>query len=244
MTNDEAKFILGAYRPGGDDSGDPSLGEALEKAQRDPALRLWFEREQAFDRAVSAQLRGLTPPAGLRGSILAGAKVSRSQRRWTIPLWIGLAAAITLTLTTWSLGPNRSGDAPLTTDALARFAALDVRGDHAGAVHAEDAGTVGEWLQDPAHRLLKGIPADTTRLRADRCRSVRFAGRDIFEICFKRGAVYHVYIAPRRRSDPAGDEAMPLFREHGTLASVSWSDAQNIYVMVTDAGEDALRRIL
>jgi len=244
MNNDEAKFILGAYRPGGHDSGDPVLAEALEKAQRDPALRVWLEREQAFDTAVSAKLRAVQPPSGLRDAILAGAKVSRSRPTWVRPLWVGLAAAIVLALTLWSLRPYTSADGGFSTEGLARFAALDVRGDHAGAVHANRAGVVGAWLQDPTNRLLAGIPADTARLQADRCRVVRFAGRDVFEICFKRDAVFHVYISPRRNSDSASDTAAPMFREHGTLASVSWGDARNIYVMVTDAGVDALRRIL
>ena len=44
MNNQEAKFILGAYRPGGRDAVDPMFSEALAQAGRDPELRAWFEK--------------------------------------------------------------------------------------------------------------------------------------------------------------------------------------------------------
>jgi len=36
MNNQEAKFILAAYRPGGQDASDPLFAEALEQVRRDP----------------------------------------------------------------------------------------------------------------------------------------------------------------------------------------------------------------
>ena len=53
MKNQEAKFILGAYRPDGQDAGDPVFAEALSQAERDPDLRTWFERGRKFDTTVS-----------------------------------------------------------------------------------------------------------------------------------------------------------------------------------------------
>lgn len=63
MNNDEAKFLLSAYRPGGRDAADPSVAAALDQAKRDPALASWFERQQAHDRSretapLGAQIRG------------------------------------------------------------------------------------------------------------------------------------------------------------------------------------------
>jgi hypothetical protein len=38
MDNREAKFVLSAYGPGGQDAGDARFAEALEQVRRDPML--------------------------------------------------------------------------------------------------------------------------------------------------------------------------------------------------------------
>lgn len=74
MTNDEAKLILGAYRPTGEDAGDAIFGEATRRAQSDPQLAAWFAQSQGLDAAMRGKLRELTPPPGLKESILALAR--------------------------------------------------------------------------------------------------------------------------------------------------------------------------
>ena len=74
MNNEEAKFILQGYRPNGADAGDAAFRAALEQVQRDPALREWFARQQAFDAAVSTKLDAVPAPVGLREAILAGGR--------------------------------------------------------------------------------------------------------------------------------------------------------------------------
>jgi hypothetical protein len=81
MTNDEAKFILSAYRPGGHDAADPAFAEALDQARKDPALARWFEFERRFDEVMTAKIGAVTPPAGLRDAILAGARVTGKAAR-------------------------------------------------------------------------------------------------------------------------------------------------------------------
>ncbi len=80
MNNDEAKFILAAYRPGGQDATDPLFAEALALASRDAELKGWLETQVSFDAAVSAKLREVRAPVGLRDKILADDHVSRRQR--------------------------------------------------------------------------------------------------------------------------------------------------------------------
>src|SRR6266852_9182231 len=84
MDNHEAKFILSAYRPGGQDAGDPRFVEALEQARRDPMLEQWFRDSVAFDSAMTDKLRAIEVPADLRQNILVGVKVSRPLR-WSNP---------------------------------------------------------------------------------------------------------------------------------------------------------------
>src|ERR1039458_1792759 len=95
MNNNEAKFLLCAYRPGGRDADDPAFAGALAQARQDPALGAWFAREQAFDTMMASQLGSIAPPPGLREAILTGASVSRASpvaRRW--PVWLARAAGL------------------------------------------------------------------------------------------------------------------------------------------------------
>jgi hypothetical protein len=75
MNNTEAKFILRAYRPGGQDATDPQFAEALAQARLDPELARWFAEQTALDIAISGKLQAIPVPADLKASILAGRKI-------------------------------------------------------------------------------------------------------------------------------------------------------------------------
>ena len=75
MNNEEAKFILRAYRPGGPDATDPQFAEALAQARLDPDLGHWLSEQTALDTAIGAKLQAVPVPADLKASILAGRKV-------------------------------------------------------------------------------------------------------------------------------------------------------------------------
>src|SRR5207249_50201 len=94
MDNQEAKFILNAYRPGGQDASDPRFAEALEQARRDPVLECWFVDSIAFDTAMTEKLRAVAVPVDLRENIVAGVKISRPLR-WSRPfIKLAIAAAL------------------------------------------------------------------------------------------------------------------------------------------------------
>ena len=93
MDNRDAKFILGAYRPSGQDARHPPFAQALEQARRDPILQRWFKESVAFDAAVTDKVRAAVPPGDLRESILAGVKVSCASRRKNRVAKLALAAA-------------------------------------------------------------------------------------------------------------------------------------------------------
>lgn len=242
MTHDEARFLLHAYRPNGADGGDPTLRDALEHAQRDPALRAWFEREQSYDRAVADKLRAITPPPGLREAILAGARVSSVPAWWRRPAWLAAAASVAILLVATFAWVRRG---PLISlDEATRVAVHDMASETTHGSHGTQFGAIGTWLENPANRLGAGVPVDLAQLRAQRCRTVRLGGREMFEICFQRGTWYHVYIAPRRGFDADLGAREPVFREQGQVATATWSDAKHVYVLATQAGIDALRGVL
>ena len=64
MDNEQAKLILQAYRPGGEDAEDPFFSEALDRARLDPELAKWFAEQRAFDEAMRKALQTRIPPVG------------------------------------------------------------------------------------------------------------------------------------------------------------------------------------
>jgi len=248
MNNDEAKFRLRAYRPGGADAGDPALREALEQAKHDPALAAWFEREQAHGRAVAQKLGEVQPPAGLREAILAGARASKPKERavrprWRSPWWMMAAAALVVlgTMVTW-------WRAPVAGATLDEFAVNFVARGFVLQKHSADVGELRAWLAERKGPLPEALPAKFAELRALGCRTLDFRGREVSLVCFERGGKeYHVFVG--RRSD-FGDEAGtgatagPRAYPKSGLVAASWTDARHRYVLVSDADLAAVRGVL
>ncbi len=247
MSNNEAKFLLNAYRPGGADAADPAFADALQQTKADPALAAWFAREQAHAAAVAAKLREIAPPPGLRDAILAGGRATEravpSMRSRGLPVrWLALAASVallaSLSVVFW---PKPAASA----EALTVFAVDDVlHGRHGG--HGVPEKTLQTELSQTSTHLGAGVPIDFRTLAGTGCRTLHFAGRDILEVCFVRnGAEFHCYIG--RASDFSGGSAPdegPQFVQQGALAAATWTSGIYRYVVVGDAGLEAVKRLL
>lgn len=238
MNTTEAKFILQARRPNGQDDADPRFSEALEQARRDPSLASWLAREQALDTAVAEKLRSVQPPAGLRDAILAGAKMSRSVPFWRRPQVLALAASVAIIIGLVFAWPVLRPAADTEHLALGVMAEMNSPAHHSIIVGGR--GVLRAALANPSNRLATGLPFNFDQLKADGCRSLKIGGRDVLEVCFERGGEFHLYIANRK--DFRGDDE-PMFRERGTLASVTWTDLHHAYVLVTSSGTAALRNV-
>jgi hypothetical protein len=240
MNNDEAKFRLRAYRPGGQDAGNAAFGEALTQAERDPVLRAWFAREQAFDATVTARVRAVAPPPGLREAILAGARVTPRRASWVWPAWWwAIAAVIVVAFTLNTVWRPQSEAVPL--DSFARFAIDDLRHGHHGG-HGAAEGALAATLTNPATHLASALPVDFANLENTGCRTLHFAGRDVLEVCFHRaGAEFHFYILPRgtlRGTD--GPHSLEL----GGVSALAWNDARYVYAVIGETGAQTLRHLL
>lgn len=243
MNHEEAKLILRSSRPDGGDLDDPAFAEALEHARRDPALAAWLERERALDTAIAEKLATVAPPPEVRATLLAGGMMTH-RVWWRAPAWLAIAAVVALLMGGALLWPR--GPLPVPTlDDMVRLALRDMTKGHwpGRMTYAADVGALGAWLSDSGQPLGAGYPVDFAALRAERCRTVRLGGVEVFEICFERDGWFHLYIAPRDRLRLEADDAEPMFREQGALAAVTWVDARAVYVLVTTAGVEALRRV-
>jgi len=245
MTNEEAKFILSAFRPSGEDTANPSFGEALRMAGADPELGRWFERSRAFDAAVASKLGQITPQAGVREAILAGARVSAHPRgivgrfAWAA----GLAAAAALAIL---VAVKR---APVHTENViggyAGFAINDTTADKPHGGEGEPAAALIGSLAAGAAPMRVADQIDFDRLKLSGCRTLGFAGHDVLEVCFPRnGVMFHLYVV---RHDPTMGEAAPrepTFVEQSGGAAAIWSDRGYDFALVSRAGVAALRRLL
>ncbi|MBX3736169.1 MAG: hypothetical protein KF715_05730 [Candidatus Didemnitutus sp.] len=244
MTNEEAKFVLHAYRPNGADAGDATFCAALEQAKQDPALEKWFSAQQAFDRAMCAKLSGVTPPDHLRASILAGAKVSEppAVRSWwhsSVPM--ALAASIALLLAVGiAFWPTNAS-----AEQIAAFAIKDtLTQSHEGA-EGPEALELQAMLTRADRRLSAPMPLDFAALQKNGCRTVRFAGRDLLEVCFKRdGKWFHCYVARAADFPLLAKKLTPSFTERPGASAAAWSDGEHIFVVASKAGRDAIQRLI
>lgn len=244
MTIEEAKFILSAYRPNGSDAGLPAFADALRLAAGDPGLGAWFAHSRDHDRAVAGKLKGIEPPPGLREAILAGARVSDSQRRRGPGFaWIaGLAAAAALAVVVFTMkAPARPETG---ASAFAAFAINDMANEKHGG-KGEPAGALIAGLEAKGGRIPGADQIDFEKLRDTGCRTLNLAGHDVIEVCFSRdGAVFHFYVT--RRDGPLGDSVArgPSFITEAAGAAAVWSDTRFDYAIASTAGAEAIRRLL
>lgn len=246
MNNVEAKFILQGYRPDGADAGDTTFSAALEQTRTDPALHDWFVREQTFDRAISAKLGQIQPPAGLREAILAGGRVTSpgTTRRtwWQQPVFLAAAASVAVL---FALGLALWPRTAVATTGLVEFALSDTLEDKMHGGHGDDTAALQAILSAPASQLSRGVPVDFDALRKAGCRTVSFGDHPVLEVCFKRnGAWFHCYIA-RRADFPALAAALsPVLIDRNGASMASWADASHLFVVVSKTGRAPLERLL
>jgi len=246
MTNEEAKFVLHAYRPSGVDAGDAAFAAALEQARLDPALGQWFERQQAFDRAVAAQLSRVEPPASLRASILAGAKVGQSQvqtsRAWWRAAWpMALAAGFAVFLMAGIAFWPKSA----TAEELAAFAINDMLHESHEGGHGAGEAQFQALLAHADQKLASGVKIDFDALRNGGCRTVSYRGRALLEVCFRRdGKWFHCYVARAQDFPALAAKLRPSFADQTGGGAAAWSDGKHIYVLASRDGSDAVRSLL
>jgi hypothetical protein len=255
VDRNEAKLLLQACRPDGQDDALPAFGEALALVERDPELKAWWEAQRAFDRAVSAKLQGVPLPSDLRATILAGRKIEQMTPRYRLPVWLAAAAVMMLCLGLAFYFKNGSQLAGGETHAQG-FPALASHDYQKGSIAfleddgtplgllSHDHGQVTEWLKQQ-HSPLGTIPARMESLPSLGCQTFAVQGHTVSLICFTMtgGGVCHLFTIDKQAlADPPG--TAPAFSHVGSWATATWSDAGHTYMLATQADPDMLRHLL
>ncbi|HEY4302790.1 MAG TPA: hypothetical protein VGM73_18115 [Candidatus Didemnitutus sp.] len=245
MSPEDAKIILQAYRPDGSDAGDAAFAEALQVAKDDPLLGRWFEKQQAFDRAIALKIVSIKPPAGLRASILAAETAEKPSPFWWVqPRWMAVAAGLMVAVVIVALYHPKAARAADDGSFLA-FVADDAKHSERHGGRGEAAGALQAALSQPTAHLGDPMPVNFDELRTNGCRSLSFGGRDVLEVCFNRnGTWFHCYIVRHDDFPSLIAQARPEIENLDHYKMAAWTNSAQDFLVVSVAGEAALRRLL
>lgn len=244
MTPAEARLALTVRRANGMDDSNAMIAEALVRARKDTDLRVWCERQEAFDRGVAAGLRAVAPPGGLRESILSGTgggrgvRFARAAAVWAIAAGLALMAGL--------VGSRSTVPGLATVDDLVAMALRDV----VAPEHKPASGASGDGLATvlarPGLRLGPGSGVDFSRLAERGCRRLKIGGSEVFEVCFQRVGVgmIHLYITNDKLFAGFEHPVESGVGEAGGRSVATWVEQGRRFVLVSSAGGAGIRNLL
>jgi hypothetical protein len=253
MDNEQAKLILQAYRPGGEDADDPFFSEALEQARVDPDLAKWFAEQRAFDEAMRKALQESTPPTGLRDSILLAKKISTLSRLqpsrpyWQRPGVMALAASIVVLLAVLiQQGADHYLGQPMTVDAFTQQV-LDLKERVSLGKMSSNPTELRAWLAE------RGAPSDFELPRGLRdahglgCQSYTIGGVKVSLLCFMLGEdqFAHLFVVDSDALKDPAPNAKPVIRTEGGIALATWTLGGKSYVLTgINLSEEMLSKLI
>jgi hypothetical protein len=248
MDNREAKFVLNAYRPGGQDASDPRFAKALEQTRCDPVLERWFVDSIAFDTAMTEKLRTIELPPDLRESILAGAKVSRPLR-WIKPLaqW-GIAAALISMAILGSLiwrNARPAHPAGWQNEALVVISSL-VRNESKFDAQSRNTAELLAWLRANHAPTAQKLPDGLDKLASIGCKTFFWDNKRLSVICFTRrdGGLIHLVMRSAAGEAGRGRKGKLELIQRGEWATAIWRDGGTLYMLALEGSREELRTYL
>lgn len=246
MNSQEAKLILQAYRPGGQDAADPMFAEALALAQRDPELQKWFAQEQVLDSLVQTRLQKAVPiPFGLKTRLLAQRKTVRPTPWWRAPFWLVTAAAILILMAglavVWLKPSNRPQFAELRQTMIQNSLQMENHVIHM----APDMAQIQSWLKSQKAPADFAMPASLHDAMLRGCKVLDWHGQKVTMICLGAGGK-HVdlfVIDCTRFRDFQPSETAQFARADGVTTAV-WCNGDKTFLLASQMNESELRKVL
>ena len=246
MDNREAKFVLNAYRPGGQDANDPRFAEALEQVRRDPIFQQWFDNSVAFDTAMTEKLCATPVPSDLRESILTGVKVARPPKwknRWRK---MTIAAAAVLGATLGVLIWHNTRPTPVAgwqLQALDAILSSIARNEsHFDAISSNPVDLV-KWLRANHAPVEEKLPNGLDKLPTIGCKTFFWRGKPVSLICFtlpEGRAIHLVMTNVSTESDRAIKHDAKVIQQ-GQWATATWREGNMIYMLALEGSRDELQ---
>jgi hypothetical protein len=262
MTNKEASFLLGACRPNGADENDPEFSEALVQAERDPALKAWFDDQRRTDTAIAAGLKSVPAPADLRSRILTGGRLSQPNRPrpWfsTRQFWaIAAAVALMAGMASWYTGThhdsNLSGQVATAARpasewqdvAMATLSQL-VAGKATFDEQSPKIADLQQWLHANGSPVASTLPGSVQQMHSLGCKTISWNGHPASLICFHgpNGELVHLAMVASAAIANPPPEGHPLYAERNGWRIACWSQDGMAMMLLTKAPESQLRTLL
>jgi hypothetical protein len=249
VDNPEAKFILSAYRPRGQDADDPRFSEALEQARRDPILQHWFDESVAFDAAMTENLSATPVPSDLRESILTGVKVTRAPhwknrwRKWAIAAAVVLIATLGVLIWYNTQPAAVAGWQVRALDAI--LASIARKESHFDVVSRNPTDLV-KWLHANSAPAGKKLPHDLDKLPSIGCKTFFWHGKPVSLICFTlpEGRAIHLVMTNVSTEPDRAIKHEAKVIQRGHWATATWREGDMIYMLALEGSRDELRSYL
>lgn len=235
MKNEEAKFILQAYRHNGQDAEDVCFQEALKQVKEDPELQSWFSEEKALDEVVSSKLLELEPPKSLKQNILTGSELSRRPSIFTIKHGLMIAAALVLMigLSTLWFPFKKEYDHTVYTAEMADFLSHKLDGLE---IYSHELVDIQRYLREAGLDGDIVIPAGLHNLTGIGCRILAWKGQEIALICFRQedDKVIHLLVMEENVFPQIGET--PQFAKVDTWTMAIWNRDSKHYLLAGGPG--------
>lgn len=232
MDNNKAKLRLAVYRRSGEDVQDPFFAEALQQAEKDPALREWLADDQKFDTQFAAALGAISAPMEGR-ALIEGTMMRRPARRvrwWPLALAASLAVLLSLTLV---LGRSRSLSLPQTATVAGLAEHLTEHHLSLGLM-STDLAKVRTWIAQKQGPLPGRLPPGLAQLGVLGCQTWQTSRGTVSLICFVRENkdMVHLYVFENPGDSSAlPDMSAPRIERAGGWSFALWRDARHTYAL-------------
>ncbi len=259
MNREEARLILQAYRPGGQDADDPQFAAALAWAKQDAEVGAWFAQQQKFDMQISREIKSLAAPADLKARILAQGKPQHQKiaelpaSAWWRDLfsfspsgpWAMAVAIFMLAGLAIFLKQPKAARILMIIPTQMVYAAVN-DSNHVD-VENKDMKQVGAWLAE--HHGENNLVLPAALNGADGlmgCRVLDWRGQKISMLCYGLEDSGHVdlFVADEKIFRDAPPEDKPQFVSSGGMPTASWSHDDKVYLMVGHGDVADLEKIL
>jgi len=260
MNEKDAQLILESYRPGTDDDSDPIFIEALKVAESDPELLHWLKKNESMDQEINKALQGITPPAGLKQSILDRAQFSTHSEKehapahtrhpswWQSPWTLSMAASLALMLfVAVTITKPREAEADWNVDRIMDSASEQLGQPAPPLSQRISIDTLKERLAN------RDLPQLSTRTEAERnipategYTLLDWDGLPVERWTFSNeaGELYHLYAIDGETLNPQPSIPAPVLKQEGEIALAAWTAKDTLYVLAHQGTIETLKPML
>jgi hypothetical protein len=232
MDNNKAKLRLAVYRRTGEDAQDPFFAEALQQAEKDPALREWLAEQQTFDAQFAAALGDIRGPK--EGRALIEATIMRRPARWARWWPVALAASIAVLLALYiSFGRTPSLSLPQTASVAELAKHLSENNASIGLM-SSDYAKLQTWLAERGGPLPDRLPPGLAQLGVFGCQTWETNRGKVSLVCFVRENrdMIHLYVFENLRDGPSlPDMSAPRYERAGEWSFALWKEGTRTHAL-------------